>query len=198
MFSIITPTYNRAHTLDRVYTSLKEQTFKEFTWIIVDDGSTDNTNKLVEKWKSDNSNISIDYHLLKDNKGKPYAVNYGVKHAKEEFTIIADSDDSFSSTTLSDLKSIWDDNKLQSIGAIWTLVLDEDNRIVGDKFPEDRWLVDFKTRVLENHIKGEKWHCWRTGVLKSNKMFWSDESHIPEGITWNSINRKFDFLSVFG
>ena len=51
-FTIFTPTYNRAHTLDRVYKSLLSQTFTEFEWVIVDDGSTDNTEKIVEKWKN--------------------------------------------------------------------------------------------------------------------------------------------------
>jgi len=53
-FTVFTPTYNRAHTLPRVYESLKHQTFRDFEWLIVDDGSTDNTKELVEVWQKEN------------------------------------------------------------------------------------------------------------------------------------------------
>ena len=59
--TIVTPTYNRAHTLPRVYDSLKNQTFKDFKWIIMDDGSTDNTNEVVFQFQSEGI-IDIDYH----------------------------------------------------------------------------------------------------------------------------------------
>ena len=58
--TIITPSYNRAHTLPRVYDSLKNQTFKDFKWIIMDDGSTDNTKEIVEHFKSEGL-IDIEY-----------------------------------------------------------------------------------------------------------------------------------------
>ena len=51
-FSVCTATFNRAHTLGRVYASLLAQTERDFEWVIIDDGSTDGTDKLVEKWKS--------------------------------------------------------------------------------------------------------------------------------------------------
>ena len=60
--TIITPTYNRAHTLSRVYESLKNQTFKDFKWIIIDDGSTDNTEGLVKSFQKENI---LDFYLTK-------------------------------------------------------------------------------------------------------------------------------------
>ena len=52
LFTVYTPTYNRAHTLHRCYESLKVQTFRDFEWLIVDDGSTDGTAELVAGWQA--------------------------------------------------------------------------------------------------------------------------------------------------
>lgn len=53
LFTVFTPTYNRAHTLHRVYNSLKVQTYRDFEWLIIDDGSTDNTHELIEQWQAE-------------------------------------------------------------------------------------------------------------------------------------------------
>lgn len=200
MFNIITPTYNRRHTLDRVYSSLLNQTYKEFNWIIVDDCSTDDTHELVQEWIDENK-LDIDYHYLEKNGGKSAAVNYALDHCNEIYTIIADSDDSFVPETLSDLKSLWQSIKnmetKREIASIWTLTTDENGNVVGDKFPSDQWVVNFKERVLKHKIKGEKWACWRTKVLANYKMYVNENSNIiQESHTWNRINADYDFLCV--
>ncbi|WP_299274640.1 glycosyltransferase family 2 protein [uncultured Psychroserpens sp.] len=197
MFNIITPTYNREHTLERVYESLKNQDFKAFSWIIIDDCSTDNTFDLVDSWIKTGI-IAISYYKLDKNQGKSAAVNYGLDLCDQPYTIIADSDDSFSSNTLSDLKELWktvSDSKPQ-VASIWTLTKNEKGDIVGDTFPEERWQVGFDERVLNYHVDGEKWACWRTSILADQKMYTSHKCHIQESHTWNAINKKFDFLCV--
>ncbi|WP_405415792.1 glycosyltransferase family 2 protein [Maribacter sp. Asnod1-A12] len=201
MFSIITPTYNRAHTLARVYNSLISQTYKNFEWIIIDDASNDGTEELVRIWINQNL-FKITYHVLNENKGKPFALNFGFEYCQFPITIIADSDDEFTSDTLSDLKILWDSvNNTEhalKIATIWTLVIDENNTLVGESFPYNFWQVDLKNRILnrENEIKGEKWHSWRTDILKTYKMYHNDSSFISESATWNNINKKYDFLCV--
>ncbi len=74
-FTVFTPTFDRAHTLDRVYRSLCVQTFKEFEWVIVDDGSTDGTDDLVAGWQTENR-FPISYEK-QPNQGKHIAVNLG-------------------------------------------------------------------------------------------------------------------------
>lgn len=203
MFSIITPTYNREDTLYRVYDSLKKQTIDEFHWVIVDDASTDETEVLVNSWIMDSNTISISYYKLEANKGKPFALNYGLQFCKEQITIIADSDDSFVANTLEDLKKLWNlvDAVFdpEKIATIWTLTEDENGKIVGEKFPSNFWQVDFNQRVLQRKekIKGEKWHSWRTSILQQYKFFHNDNTiHIGESATWTSINKDYDFLNV--
>ena len=200
MFNIITPTYNRAHTLERVYESLKNQTYKSFSWIIIDDCSSDTTKSLVNQWLSDNI-IDIEYHFLAKNKGKSNAVNVALDLCDQPYVIIADSDDSFDSNTLSDLKDTW--NKIDTdvnglnVASIWTLTKRNTGEIIGDKFPKDYWRVDFNERVLRHTITGEKWASWRTSILKDQKMYHTEHGcHIPESLTWNSINKTYDFVCI--
>ena len=91
-FTVFTPTYNRGYALSRLYESLKSQGTTDFEWMIVDDGSTDNTYQLVEKWIQEEKNFSIRY-LKKENGGKPRAINYGIQYARGRFFFMVDSDD---------------------------------------------------------------------------------------------------------
>lgn len=90
--SVFTATYNRGYTLSKLYESLKRQTCKDFEWIIVDDGSTDDTRGLAEGWIQENTAFSIRYYY-KENGGKPRAINYGVKKAIGKYFMMVDSDD---------------------------------------------------------------------------------------------------------
>ena len=74
ILTIFTPAYNRAHTIGRTYESLKKQNCKEFIWLIIDDGSTDNTSELVEQWKNESCGFEIRY-IYKENGGMHTAHN---------------------------------------------------------------------------------------------------------------------------
>lgn len=92
MLTIFTPTYNRAHTLPRLYESLKAQTCKDFEWLVVDDGSSDNTSVLLEEWQRADKNFIVRY-LKVENGGKNRAINIGLKYARGQYFMILDSDD---------------------------------------------------------------------------------------------------------
>ena len=96
--TVFTPTYNRAYILEELYTSLKKQKFLDFEWLIVDDGSTDNTELLVQKWKKE-SNFEIRYFKT-SNGGKHRAINYGLSLANGELFFTMDSDDTLTEDAL--------------------------------------------------------------------------------------------------
>jgi len=202
MFSVITPTYNRAHTLHRVFESLQKQTDKSFHWIVIDDASTDNTADLINTFKNTTTDFEIAYHKMESNMGKPDALNFGFQFCKEPITIIADSDDSFAENTIADLKAIWNlANRSENgarIATVWTLVEDENNNVVGERFPYDFWQTDLNDRLLQKNgaVEGEKWHSWRTEVLRDAKMFTCKGSYVGESATWHKINLNYDFLSL--
>ena len=92
ILTIHTATYNRAHTLPKVYQSLKSQTCYDFEWFVTDNGSTDGTAELFNKWKDENPPFRILYHRISE-RGIPRALNYGVNHINGKYFFMLDSDD---------------------------------------------------------------------------------------------------------
>ena len=103
--TVFTPTYNRAKTLVRVYESLLNQTNKDFVWLIVDDGSTDNTKVLVAKWIEENK-LSIEYHY-KENGGKHTAMKMAYQLAQTKYLLAIDSDDELTPDAVEDFLNDW-------------------------------------------------------------------------------------------
>ena len=92
MLTIFTPTYNRAHTLPRLFESLKSQTCKDFEWLVIDDGSSDNTEVLFSEWLKYDYGFNINYVPI-ENGGKNRAINKGIRLARGQYFMILDSDD---------------------------------------------------------------------------------------------------------
>ena len=90
--TVFTPTYNRAYVLGRLYESLRKQTFQNFEWLVVDDGSSDNTEELLRGWADESLSFPVRYYY-QNNGGKHRAVNYGIKLAEGEIFFVVDSDD---------------------------------------------------------------------------------------------------------
>ena len=91
ILTVFTPAYNRAYTLHKCYESLTRQTNKNFKWMIIDDGSTDNTANLVAKWKEE-SDFEIIY-IYKQNRGMHTAHNTAYENIDTELNVCIDSDD---------------------------------------------------------------------------------------------------------
>ena len=107
MVTVFTPAYNRAHTIHRVYDSLKVQTCKDFEWIVVDDGSSDNTKEVVEGYIAENNDFDITYYY-QENQGKHMATNKAVQMARGDLFITLDSDDGCKPNAIERLLSFWD------------------------------------------------------------------------------------------
>ena len=120
MITVFTPTYNRAYTLGDLYESLMAQSCFDFEWLIVDDGSTDNTEELVKNWL-DNGRFEVRY-IKKPNGGKPSAINCGLEHARGEYFWIIDSDDTATpdgvETCIKWMKSLPKDQKFAGVGGL--------------------------------------------------------------------------------
>ena len=147
LVTIFTPTYNRARLLKRLYESLKEQSDKDFEWVIVDDGSKDNTKEVVEDFIKEDI-IPIKY-LKKENEGKHIAINLGCDMAEGELFFIVDSDDYIPKDSIEQVKKDWEkyrENK--SIAGLVYLKAWENGNLMGRKFEKDEF--------ISNHVK---LHC---------------------------------------
>lgn len=117
MISIITPTYNRAYILPQCYRSLCEQSDTDFEWIVIDDGSTDETEQLINSFIAENK-ISIKY-FKQPNGGKHRAHNLGVLKASGNLSVCLDSDDMLSPDAIKTAKEIWRDKRTDdSVGIL--------------------------------------------------------------------------------
>ena len=90
--TVFTPTYNRAYIIENLYQSLRKQTYTDFEWLVVDDGSADNTQELFEGWQQEDNPFPIRY-VKQENGGKCRAINHGLKLARGELFFTVDSDD---------------------------------------------------------------------------------------------------------
>lgn len=193
-FTVFTPTYNRAHTLQRVYDSLRAQTFRDFEWIVVDDGSTDDTLALVKRWEAE---ADFDLRLIaQEHGGKHVATNRAVAAARGELFLTADSDDSFVPTALERFKHHWDsipEGERARFSAVTALVADEHGRLVGTRFPRDPTDSNSLEIHYRYHVRGEKWGFQRTDVMRDHPfpVIPGYRGLVPEGVVWRAIARRY-------
>ncbi len=193
VFSVFTPTYNRVKTIGRVYESLQRQSFTDFEWLIVDDGSTDNTRELIEICKEE-ARFPVRYFYQK-NGHKKSAFNYGVERAMGEFFLVADSDDTLYPHALEVLFSRWCEipqEERERFSGVCGLDDYEDGRIVGTKFPGG-WGIDSNQAEIRHryHVKGDKRGFTRTSILRANRFPDDLPGFVPESSLWIVIGSKY-------
>ena len=197
MFTVFTPTYNRAHTLQRVFESLNAQTFRDFEWLIMDDGSSDNTTELVDEWKN-TSSIPIRF-IWQENQGKHIAYNRGVQEARGKLFVALDSDDACVPDTLAQFKHYWESippDIRDQFSGVAVHCMDPQGHMVGTPYPSA--IVDTTAiEMLNNGIQGEKWGIHQTSILK--KFPYPEiigEKWCPEGLVWNRIAQHYKMRFV--
>lgn len=134
--TIFTPTYNRAHTLPRTYDSLRNQKCKEFIWLIVDDGSTDQTAELVRKWQAENTAFEIRY-IYKPNGGMHTAHNTAYENIDTELNVCIDSDDCMAENAVSAILEKWNTVKNKGYAGLIGLDADFSGKVIGKGFRKE-------------------------------------------------------------
>ena len=199
-FTVFTPTYNRASTLPRVYASLQNQTVKDFEWLIIDDGSTDNTEELVRQWQAECKDFAIRY-IYQENGHKKAAHNRAVAEACGELFIVLDSDDSCIPQAMERFQFYWNSIPRQDRDRFWCvcgLCKDADGNIVGDMLPGNTYLdASFQEVYFKYKIKGEKWGAMKTSVLRNFPFREDIPGHVPEGTVWYAIAPEYNRARFF-
>lgn len=181
--SIITPTFNRGNFLYEIFDNLNSYDINTFEWIIIDDGSTDNTKSIVDSFVS---NFNFKYYY-QTNLGKHVAVNKGIELAENEFVVILDSDDLPLPNAINRILDLLDKLNKDEIGISVNLISNDgkDIGILQNKIFSDT----IQNAYVKKKITGDKWFIWRREILRSFKFpVYDNEKFVPEGIVYNRIS----------
>lgn len=187
--TVFTPAYNRGYIIENLYHSLQRQNFRDFEWIVIDDGSTDDTESIFEKIQQEKNDFPITYKKVK-NGGKHRAINHGVPMAKGELFFIVDSDDYLTDSALEIVdkieRSIPEEKKNMFAGICGCRGYGEEQSI-GETFEGDILDATSLERVKYG-IKGDKAEVFYTAVLKKYPFpEFENEKFITENVVWEKI-----------
>lgn len=185
--TVFTPTYNRANTLYGTYESLRRQDSKDFIWLIIDDGSTDDTKKHVEKWQKRNNGFEIKY-IYKENGGMHTAHNTAYEHINTELNICIDSDDRLADGAITKILTFWNSIKKEGtkdIAGIIGLDADSFGNIIGKSFPESLRYTTLSGYYASGG-KGDKKLVYRTDIMKAMPPY-----PVFPGEKYNSLGYKY-------
>lgn len=194
--TVFTPTYNRAYCLHKCYESLKRQTCKDFDWLIIDDGSTDNTKELVDSWLQKDNGFEINY-VYKENGGMYTGYNAAIALADTELTVCIDSDDYMPDDAMEKVLAYWEQHRDEGYAGIIGLDCLESGEVLGDLFPNQKSinLIDlYVGRYKLNN--GDRKIFVRTDLYKSvapMKVFPGEKDFNPH-LMHLQISEKYDFL----
>jgi len=198
--TVFTPTYNRAYTLHLVFNSLLQQSFKNFEWLIVDDGSEDNTEALVTQWIAE-ADFPIRY-IYKKNGGKHTALNEGIRCAKGQWFLVFDSDDACVANAFEifhDAYNAIPETEKALFSTITGRCMDEKGQAVGPQYAAEVEDVSDPWQQLVMRSSAERWGINRTSYLQRN-LFpeFPGEKFIPESIVWNRLSTKYStrFINI--
>ncbi|WP_294398477.1 glycosyltransferase family A protein [uncultured Clostridium sp.] len=164
LLTVFTPAYNRAYTINKCYESLKRQTNKSFKWLVVDDGSTDNTKELIMKWKGE-ADFEITY-IYKENGGMHTAHNTAYKNIDTELNVCIDSDDYLTDDAVEIIVKEWKKVKSDKLAGIGALDIFESGEIIGSKFPKDLKQSKYFDIYNKYGVMGDKKFIYRTDLIK--------------------------------
>lgn len=195
-FTIFTPTFNRKELLEKLYKSLQKQTYKDFEWLIVDDGSADGTKEKVEEFLSEKK-LDIKYYF-KENGGKQRAYNFATDKANGELFICLDSDDEYVENGLETILKYWKKyEKNSNIAGMGYLSTYPDGEVIGSIFPEKEMISTQFDIYNKYSVKGDKGLMFRTEIIKKYKFpVFDDEKFITEAVVYNRICEKYKMVYV--
>lgn len=190
--TIFTPAYNRAHTLPRTYESLKKQKCKDFIWLIVDDGSSDNTKELVDKWISNDNGFEIRY-IYKENGGMHTAHNVAYENIETELNVCIDSDDCMAENAVEIILNKWEEIRESNYAGIIALDSDMQGNIIGQGF-----LKDLVSTTLSGYYakggSGDKKLIYRTDIIKKYPKYpvFENEKYVGLNYIYLLIDQEYE------
>ncbi len=204
--SVLTPTYNRAHVLHRAYESLRRQTERDFEWVVVDDGSIDDTAALLSRWQAE-ADFPITWYRYSNNRGRNTAVNIGKGLVSGDYTLILDSDDALLDDAMETVTCWRRRTGIDEIGTAYALMfrcVDDCGNIVGRlagdgaiNFPKEVLKISTKEARYRFGISFELITVSKTKVRQEYEFIeLTNSEHCPEVVTHNRISNVYDSIYI--
>lgn len=193
VLTVFTPTYNRAYCLHQCYESLVRQTCKDFVWMIIDDGSTDNTKDLVDQWLKNNL-IDIEY-IWQENQGMHGAHNTAYDSIKTELNVCIDSDDYMPDDAVEKIISMWKTYGSKNVSGIIGLDSYTDGKVIGTNLPSN-----LKTSALfdlyhKHGVTGDKKLVYRTELTKKFPYpVFENEKYVGLAYKYHLLDQEYEML----
>lgn len=194
--TIFTPTYNRAYCLHKCYESMKRQKNKDFLWLIIDDGSTDNTKEVVEKWQNEDNGFEIKY-VFKENGGLHTGYNEAAARSDTELMMCIDSDDYLTDDAVDIALTMWKEKGSDKYAGIVAPDVFENGEIIGDPLPNVGHINLIDLMVGKYKIKnGDRKNVVRSDLYKSVAPMptFDNEKNFNPHYMHIQISEKYDFL----
>lgn len=193
LLTVFTPTFNRGYCLGRCYESLVNQTNKSFTWLIIDDGSTDGTKDLVETWRRENQ-IEIEY-IWQENQGMHGAHNTAYEHITTELNVCIDSDDYMPKDAVENIVDFWKKHGSQKVSGIVGLDLFTNGQIIGTPLPKEIKTSTLFNLYYKHGVKGDKKLVYRTELTKRYPYpIFTGEKYVGLAYKYYKLDQDYELL----
>ena len=194
LITVFTPTFNRSRLLKNIYKSLCLQSDKLFEWLIVDDGSIDDTEDVIKEFSQENI-ITIRFFKQK-NRGKHCAINRGVKEANGKIFFIVDSDDLLLNNSLATIRFYFEkiikDEKFAGVAGIMAC---PNGKIIGSGLPKEEIKTSALDIRMKYHVRGDLSEVFKTEILREFPFpEFENEKFCPEALVWFRIAQKYKLL----
>ena len=193
--TIFTPAYNRAYTLHLGYEALLRQTSKDFEWLIIDDGSSDNTRELVESWIAENK-IPIRYHY-QENQGMHGAHNTAYRLINTELNTCIDSDDYMPDNAVEKIIAFWRKYGSKQVAGIVGLDADFEGKLIGTPFKENNVPIRL-SHFYNQGGKGDKKYVYRSDIICNYPEYpiFQGEKYVSLGYKYELIEQDYPVLAM--
>lgn len=194
--TVFTPTYNRAYCLHLGYEALKRQTNRDFKWLIIDDGSTDNTKELVDTWIAEGL-IGIEYHY-QENGGMHAGYNTAYDLITTELNVCVDSDDYLTDDAIEKILRFWEANRNEKYAGIVGLDATKDGGVLWNQFPRELKSTTLEDLAYKHKLPGDRKLVYRTEVVKKYGKYpaYKGESFVPLHTLFLQIDKDYELLCL--
>lgn len=191
--TVFTPTYNRAYILNQCYESLVRQSCKDFIWLIIDDGSTDNTKELVEEWMKNDNKFEIRYHYKK-NGGMHTGHNAAYELIDTELNVCIDSDDFMPDNAVELIVNFWNKYGSDKYSGIVALDIYKNGEVIGCKLPDKKSTT--LSGFYDNGGQGDKKLIYRTEVINKYPSYpeFKGEKFVPLDYKYLLVDQDYELL----